>query len=305
MDNVEIIIPNYNGAELIRKFLPSVIEHSENAIITIVDDKSKDDSIDVIKAEYPDINLIEKPTNTGFSETVNVGINQSNAEYILLLNTDVEIVVPIIKTLIDTISQDDVFSVCPSIIRPLFNNHDESNQKFIWHHGMFFNDCKPTPKETSEILFSTACCALYKKEMLDKLFGFEKIFLPYYFEDSDLGYRAWKRGWKSLVNPKVYVHHLHSQTISKNPMRKKDRVVSRNRLFFIWKNFEDKKMQLQQRLYMPLVLMKWKIVKKYNFILGYKDAIARKYEALELLERDKTYRVLSDKDIISRVSFKK
>jgi GT2 family glycosyltransferase len=91
MKSLSIIIPNYNGQEILQQNLPVILAHAQKykAPIIIVDDKSKDNSVAMLKEKFPQVILIEKPTNQGFSSTVNTGVKTAQTELVCLLNSDI------------------------------------------------------------------------------------------------------------------------------------------------------------------------------------------------------------------------
>ena len=91
MKNIAIVILNWNGASMLRKFLPSVIKYSQEAEVIVADNASKDDSLKVLESEFPEVRTIVLDRNYGFAEGYNQALRQVEAEYYLLLNSDVEV----------------------------------------------------------------------------------------------------------------------------------------------------------------------------------------------------------------------
>ncbi|MDH5597688.1 MAG: glycosyltransferase, partial [Cyclobacteriaceae bacterium] len=91
MDNVAVVILNFNGKNYLEKFLPSVVQYSSNCQIIVADNCSTDDSVAWVKEHYPQINLILLDKNYGFSHGYNEALKQVQSEYYVLLNSDVEV----------------------------------------------------------------------------------------------------------------------------------------------------------------------------------------------------------------------
>ena len=91
MKRIAIVILNWNGAGMLRKFLPSVVNYSQEAEVIVADNDSKDDSLKVMETEFPDVRTITLDKNYGFAEGYNQALKQVEAEYYLLLNSDVEV----------------------------------------------------------------------------------------------------------------------------------------------------------------------------------------------------------------------
>src|ERR1700693_5901265 len=123
MDNkksISIIIPNYNGANLLKQYLPFAIEAVENTgtayELIIVDDKSTDDSVDFIKTNYSSVKLILNPENKGFSYTCNRGIEAAKYQLVFLLNSDVKLTPDYFKDQWKYFDEPDTFGVMGRII---------------------------------------------------------------------------------------------------------------------------------------------------------------------------------------------
>jgi GT2 family glycosyltransferase len=236
---VSIVIPNYNGEELLAKHMPSVIkafENERNSIleIIVVDDASKDRSVSLIKKFFPDVKIYRHKVNRGFSSTVNTGVRYAKGELVCLLNTDVS---PKENFLIATFSHfegHDTFAV---------SFHEDG---YGWAKGMFKNGFleHKSGKEMKKAhisFWASGGSAIFNRKKWWELGGLdEKNLSPYYWEDVDIGYRAQKRGWSIWWEPKARVKHEHEGTTSKISAVFRGRIQERNQLLVIWKNITSK-----------------------------------------------------------------
>lgn len=232
---VSIIIPNYNGEKLLKNNLQFVLrakENLENNIleIIVVDDLSDDGSVALVKSEFPQVRLIKHKVNRGFSAAVNTGARSSKGKYLALLNTDVIPEKDFLASTLRHFSDESVFAV------------SLNEGEFSWAKGKFskgFVNHEPGPKSkmTSPTFWANGGSGIFRRDMWMKLRGMdEALFSPFYWEDIDICYRAQKRGWKILWEPKARVEHKHESTISKLPKKFRDKIQERNQLLFIWKN---------------------------------------------------------------------
>ena len=117
---ISVVIPNYNGINLLPEILPPLYIALKNAKlpyeVIISDDCSKDDSVSFIKKNYSDIILIENKINSGFSKTINKGIHSASYEYVLLLNSDVKLTENYFSSQLKYFEKDDTFGVMGRII---------------------------------------------------------------------------------------------------------------------------------------------------------------------------------------------
>lgn len=302
MGLVDVVIPSYRGTELLSRHLPKALDVlGPSCQVIVVDDASADDTVALLDNEFPNVKVLARETNGGFSAAVNDGIRAGNGEFVLLLNNDVDVTRGFLDRLIPLFEDESVFAVSPRILLPTKGDLDEAAKTGSWHHGMFYAGQRQGVTEISPILYTTACAAVYRRSMLEELGGFDEAYSPFYREDADLGYRAWKRGWKSLYQPASTVHHQHAASISKLKRSHTDMIKARNGLFFIWRNIEDARILLQHRLWLPSVLLKRAALGDSAFLLGWSSAFARRREAVLARVLDSRHRVLSDRDIFETV----
>ena len=123
---IAIVILNYNGLNLLKKFLPSVVNFSDYKIssIYLVDNCSKDDSIRYVKNKFPKINIIENDNNLGYSEGYNQGLKQIKSDYYILLNSDVEVTKDWLNPLFNLMESDNKIAACqPKVLS--YNNKNQ------------------------------------------------------------------------------------------------------------------------------------------------------------------------------------
>ncbi|MHB1459368.1 MAG: glycosyltransferase family 2 protein [Armatimonadota bacterium] len=295
--SVEVLIPNYNGCNLLKSHLPGLRNELSMLRIIVVDDGSSDDSVEYLHSMLPGKDVIVRAKNGGFSAATNDGFGACQADLVLLLNNDVDVTAGFLPPLVSQFDDPNVFAVSPSITLTHRDGLDEAAKTGFWRHGMFYVDQRACVDEISPILYGTGCAVLYRRSMLMELGGFDEAYSPFYWEDADLGYRAWKRGWKTLYHPGSAVYHRHSASISRMKRGFTDRVKARNSLFFVWRNFEDAKELKMHRRWLPLVLAKRAFSGDWPYLLGWKDAFARRSDALCARSQDSKNRVLSDEAI--------
>lgn len=217
MENVSIIIPNFNGKKLLEKNLPSLIKaikkHNKNNEIIVVDNGSQDGSSNFLRENYPDIKIIELKENKGFGEACNIGVKESRNRIVILLNNDVYVDENFIEPLIKNFKDGNVFAVSSVSL-------GRDNKKKI------------KPSYTIEVNYCCAGYTAYDKEKFLFLGGFDPIYSPFYCEDRDISYRAKRYGWKNLIEPESIVYHEGEKTSKDFPRRYVEYIKFRNRLIF-------------------------------------------------------------------------
>lgn len=231
-----IIIPNWNGRKLLEKNLPAVLTTGVDEII-VVDNGSTDDSLQlIISFKSPKIKVIKNKTNLGFARAVNQGVKEAKNEIVVLLNNDVVPETDFLRPLVKDFQDEKVFAVS-------LNEPQWSWAKGKWFKGFVEHEVGPKTKNPHLSFWANGGSGAFRKSIWLKLGGLDEIFAPFYWEDIDLSYRAWKRGYKIIWEPQSVVHHQHKSTIgSKFNKKYVDLISQRNQLLFIWKNMTSFKM---------------------------------------------------------------
>ena len=196
-----IAILNHNGSVLLKRFVPKVIENCQDAQIYIIDNKSSDDSIDLISKNYPEINIIELNSNHGYAEGYNEGVKLITEDVIIFLNNDAVFLDKqsyneIYKTFN---SNDDISIAQPRIID--YDNHDKYEYAgasggyidllgYPFCRGRIINNIEYAEKyrTTREIFWASGACFVIRRKIFNKLNGFDNDFFCH-MEEIDLCWR--------------------------------------------------------------------------------------------------------------------
>lgn len=234
--SISVLIPNYNGRNLLEENLPSVKNALGNfafsfSEIIISDDSSQDKSINYLQTNHPEITVCLSRENTGFSGAVNRGISKCQGELILILNSDVRLHPDYFQSLIPLFDDKELFGVMGAIYSPDGTQLQDAAKYPVYQWAKIGSTLNYTSKAQSSYptLFLSGANALVRRTYLVQLGGFSEIFNPYYCEDVDLGIRAWRAGWKCLFDSRVICYHPNSVTIKKQASEKVRRVSKRNK----------------------------------------------------------------------------
>jgi O-antigen biosynthesis protein len=242
-----IVIPNWNGRDLLEKYLPSVIASTEKhpgSEIIVVDNGSDDGSAAFVRERFPQVRVLVLPRNLGFGGGSNAGFRAAKNDIVVLLNSDMRVERDFLAPLLAGFQDENTFAVSCQIFfsDPAKVREETGLTEGWWQQGSLRVRHRVEP-EIGELFpcfyGGGGSCAFDRRKFLE-LGGFDELLKPFYLEDTDLGYLAWKRGWKVLYQPASIVYHEHRGTIGK---RFSDdyiqSILKKNFLLFTWKNIHD------------------------------------------------------------------
>ncbi len=239
---VTVVIPNYNGMKYIRNCLDSLAAlRDESTFHTIiVDNGSRDGSLEAIIREYPEVEVIALPDNTGFCHAVNVGIRAGRTPYVLLLNNDTVVKPGFLKYLEEAMEEsEDIFSVNSMILSMQDESViDSAGIRYCvlgWAYDRGKGKKTAAFEKKTEVFAACGAASLYRKSVFEKIGLFDEDHFAY-LEDVDLGYRARIYGYRNIYEPRAKVIHAGSATSGSRYNEFKTKLSSANNAYLIGKN---------------------------------------------------------------------
>lgn len=244
---VAVVILNYNGASMLAKFLPSVIEYSPGAGIVVADNASTDDSVAVLRESFPTVRVVQLDRNYGFADGYNKALDQVDAEYYLLLNSDVEVTEGWLAPMLLFMENNPKAVACqPKILAYNNKTHFEyagAAGGFIDRYGypycrgrMFdtLEEDKGQYDDVCRIFWATGAAIMVRSAAFHGAGGFDGRFFAH-MEEVDLCWRMLARGGEIYAVPGSKVYHVGGATLNKsNPH--KTFLNFRNNLLMLYKN---------------------------------------------------------------------
>ena len=305
--DITLIITNWNGAQLLRECLPTVIKAVEydtahSYEIMVIDDCSPDNSLEVLEQEFPTIRREKTPRNLGFQEANNYAVRLAESRLVMPMNNDIKLDEKALYHLAKYFDSGDVFAVSG-----MFFGFDQSTFLYGNRGGYFQNGhfylYEKSDRDDSQTLFACGGAFLVDRKRYLDLGGFDSLYHPLYYEEIDLSYRALKRGWKVLYEPESVAYHKVQATITQQEKRKRIGYISaRNNYLFIWKNILDGEMTLAFLFYTPLFLLRDLCKFKFRFWVAFFMALKRLPAALAGRSREKNEVCFSDREILNRIN---
>ncbi len=254
MNKIAIVILNWNGVKLFPDFLPSIIKHSqgENIEIIVADNGSTDNSLAYLKDNFPTVTQLDLKNNYGFAKGYNVALEQIDADYFVLVNSDVKVEKGWIEPCIKQFEKDEkVAAVQPKVLssnEPEYFEYAGAAGGFIdkfgypFCRGRILNKVEKDENQydnSSEIFWATGACMFMRAQTFKNAGGLDSDFWAH-MEEIDLCWRLKNQGHKIVYEPQSVVYHLGGGTLEYgNP--KKVYLNFRNNLFMLYKNLPKKK----------------------------------------------------------------
>jgi GT2 family glycosyltransferase len=358
--SVSIVIPTWNGLELLKRFLPTVIAAATcytrtvdaPTEIIIVDDASVDETVAWLVSQgfveekrrgeesrqaeepktavpscitsssepssrhslLPSLTLVRNETNRGFGETCNRGFEAARYPLVFLLNNDVEVDPDSIAPLVENFADDSVFAAHCRVFE-LGSTRECGTGKigsfargFIRVHKSYvaqpanLNDEEQNHRVRGSrpplySLFAGGGSAMFDRKKFIEIGGFDILLSPFYWEDVELSYRAWKRGYIVIYEPRSVTHHRVSSTISKLDRRKVRVIEQRNRLIYHWIHLQAPSLLISHVLWVLLLAVTAPLRLKPSFVSSCMAALKRLPEIRKRRLEERRAARRSDRDV--------
>ncbi len=248
MGEVVVAILNWNGRSHLETFLPSVLRHSQDARIVVIDNASTDDSVAFLQSHFPSVTIVKNDSNSGFAGGYNEGLAKIEANYAVLLNSDVEVSEGWLEPMLQLMERDASVAAVQPRIRAYSQPHlfeyagaaggFLDKDLFPFCRGRIFDELEEDRNQyasDSEIFWATGACMLVRMSAFREVEGFDAGFFAH-MEEIDLCWRFKNRGYKVMYCADSKVYHLGGGTLAYGNPRK-TYLNFRNNLFLIYKNY--------------------------------------------------------------------
>ncbi len=259
MDKIAVVILNWNGCDMLRTFLPSVIRFSEGATIYVADNGSTDTSVEVLTKEFPSVSIIELHRNYGFAEGYNQAFGQIQAEYAVLLNSDVEVTEGWLNPLMSYMDSHPEVAAC----QPKLHSWRSKGQFEYAGAAGGFIDCYGYPycrgrilntvegdrgqyNSVAPIFWATGAALFIRLADYVEVGGLDERFFAH-MEEIDLCWRLRARGKQIVCIPGSTVYHVGGATLKRENPRKTF-LNFRNNLIMLYKNLPSDELNYVMRV---------------------------------------------------------
>ena len=266
---IGIVILNWNGLDLLRKYLNEILLNSDNSTVYIIDNDSSDESILYVRSNYKEVRIISLNKNYGFAEGYNKGLKEVEEEYVCIINNDILVTENWLDPIRKKIKKHPESIIQPTILdinNTEYFEYAGASGGFIdkygypFCRGRIFNTLEKDIGQynNSQVFWASGACFFISKKIFYKIGGFDKSFFAH-MEEIDLCWRAFNQGYNSYSVTSSKVFHVGAATIKKNS--RKTYLNYRNSLIMLTKNLPLK--SLLSTLFIRLIL---DIIASYKFL---------------------------------------
>ena len=253
MIKVAVVILNWNGKKFLEQFLPALVKNTVSwAEIIIADNNSSDDSVEFLRNNYPDIRTVINEVNGGFAKGYNDALRHIEAEYYVLLNSDIEVTPNWIEPVISIMDADEKIAACQPKLRSFFEKNkfeyagaaggfiDKFGYPFC--RGRLFQTLEEDKEQYNddiEIFWATGACLFVRADLYHKLGGLDEDFFAH-MEEIDFCWRLKNNGYKIMYCAQSVVYHVGGGTLPKSSSRK-TYLNFRNNFCLLFKNLPSRR----------------------------------------------------------------
>jgi GT2 family glycosyltransferase len=308
--SVTVVVPNYNGRGLLERYFPSAVRAAEacpGTEVIVVDDASADDSVDYVRRAFPGVGVIERPVNGGFGEACNTGAQAARGDILAFVMTDLEVEPGFLLPLVGHFDGAATFAVGPRIrIRDSGEHSNASITRLVLRHGMFHieqpfgsNPARGNGQPEEVVFVPGGAMACDRAKFLE-LGGFDPIFAPFCWEDVDICYRARKRGWRVVSDPRsVVVHPKGHATIDQLPESiRAGEIARRNELLFTWLNLHDRVLLAKHWAWLAVRLLRRAVRADRGYLRAFGRAVRRAPAAIRARRIRRAEAQLTDRQVL-------
>lgn len=296
--------------------MPAVLEMAAwkglGSEVIVVDDASTDDSLEFLASRYPEVTVVRMAQRGSFLGAANEGFRRASNHHVALLSNDMAPARHFLEKLLEHFDDSSVFAVHSGILTPDGQlQSDRAIGRFFLGNFKILNTAQPhrglarwlLPSRRSRFSLFTGSCAVFDRDKFFQLGGLDSMYLPFYWEDVDLCFRAWKKGWKTVSEPDVTLVHHHDEcgTIRNNFQRNYIRNVERrNRFLFLWSNIDSPVYLAVHLAYLVVSLLVSWLIGRFGFYASFLGAL-RRLPAVFERRRARADETLCDEDVFAMV----
>jgi GT2 family glycosyltransferase len=290
MKTVALVVLNYNGISHLKHLLPTLEEAIINgggcANIIVLDNRSTDSDCEWVAANYSKVQVISAPTND-FLFSYNWLLPKLEHDVVVLLNNDLRVHGGFLTPLLRHFSATDVFAASARSYTWDGTEITSGPARLTRKNGFYGWRYDTKRQKTCHTLFPAGGFMAVDRRKFLELRGFNPLFYPAYCEDVDLGFRAWRRGWRCIYEPDSIVWHRQNATWSMTAAGQLNELVLRNSLLFQWSSLPMGRDRWTRRWTLAKLLLGGSIwAKTFPKVLLYWFRVRKQYSWMKVTDTE-------------------
>jgi GT2 family glycosyltransferase len=243
---LSVVIPVYRATERLFRCLDAVhtaLAHGfeSTSEVVVASEDGAGGLVARLRERHPDVRVIEGGRRLGFVGNANRGVAAARGRIVCLLNDDMYVEPEYFSDCLKAFEAPELFAVCGRILEPRDGNGGLKCLELTARGSRvaFAHASDEASRAPAWVPYANGGGSFFRASTFAELGGFATDFAPYYWEDTDLGYRAWKRGYTIRYDPRFVLTHDHQATIGAERRRLVQRVRARNERQLVWRNLTD------------------------------------------------------------------
>jgi GT2 family glycosyltransferase len=259
-----ILVLNWNGIAHLQVLIPSlriaVARHGGRVPIVVVDNRSTTGDVEWLRAECPDVEIVVAERND-YLFSLNPIVAARTEDVVVILNNDMRVDADFLAPLVDHFADPTLFGATARVLDWDGARATTGQRRMRIRHCWYYQWWDLDVARPVYTLDAGGGCAAFRRTFFTALGGFDPLYRPAYFEDVDLSYRAWMRGWRTVFEPRSIIYHREGATLRDGTREARFRtLLARNQALFTLKNVGE-----WGFLAGYLALMPWRIARGWLF----------------------------------------
>jgi GT2 family glycosyltransferase len=299
-----VLVLTYNGRSHLECCLPSLLRAARKVpggcTVIVVDNRSNDNSVEWLRQHYREVE-VQIAERNDYLFSLNRVVESRSEDVVVILNNDMHFDDDFIAAMLPHFRSADVFAVSAKVL-DWEGKRVTAGQRVAEKRKLWF--CKSWKLETTEprlTLDAGGGCASFRRKMYVQLGGFDPLYRPGYWEDTDLSYRAWRSGWKIIYEPSSIIYHRVGATMDETQGGRPavTRLIRRNEILFALRNVGGWGFAVGYLALLPVRIVRNAVQKNHSFWQGALQALPRIPAALMRRATDRFRR--SDDDFLQEI----
>lgn len=309
--SVAVMVLNWNGVEHLRALLPSLREAVAATpfpvSVVVVDNRSTGPDVEFVREEFPEFEVVVAERND-YLFSLNPVVAGRDEDIVIILNNDMRVDPHFVAPLVEHFESPDVFAATARVMTWDGRTQTTGRRQIQLRRGWLYKQWDMSPGAATYSVEAGGGSSAYRRWMFVELGGFDPVYRPGYYEDLDLSYRAWQRGWTTVFEPRSIIHHrvnasfdVHFDSRSQRRRERFEANLARNHALFTLLNVGGPSFLAWFLVMLPIRIVRNRLSGNGAIARGLMAALPMLPRALRERARRRVFRRLPDAAIAAAV----